>query len=321
MERDFFSTARTAADLSKEGKQEDVFSRLEARRSKMSRGQRAIYTYLSAHFDEAVFLTAAKLGEQAGVSESTVVRFASDLGYSGYPEFIAALQSWLKDRISSLQKMGAAYGGRSRSEVLNSVISSDIEKLQDTMEKLDPEAFDLSAEMILKSQTVYIVGLRACAPLASLLAFYLGQVRGDIRLITTTSVSEFFEQMLQVGPRDLVIGISFPRYSMRTLKAMEFASDRNAKIISLTDSPLSPMTLYSTVNLLAPSGTVSIVDSLVAPLSVINALIVSLALKAPENVRKRMEALEYAWNNYQVYINDEIDFAGGEKMFTSPFQK
>ena len=299
----------------------DIFSRLEEFRPRMSKGQRAIYTYLTSHFDEAVFLTAAKLGEKAKVSESTVVRFASELGYSGYPEFLSRLQEWVKDRISSIQKMDITYRGRSRSEILNSVLSADIEKLQDTVEKLDADAFELAVELILNAKTIYVVGLRACAPLASFFAFYLGMIRGDIRLVTTTSISEIFEQMIHVSPQDCVIGISFPRYSMRTLKAMEFARDRNAKVISLTDSSLSPMTLYSTVHLLARSDMVSIVDSLVAPLSVINALIVALTLKSPENVKSHLESLEYTWNNYQVYLNDEIDFVNEEKMFTNPFGK
>ena len=297
----------------------DIFKRLEAHRPAMSKGQRSICTYLSAHYDEAVFLTAAKLGEKAGVSESTVVRFASELGYSGYPEFLSALQRFVKNRLSAVRKMDAAYKGRSRSEILNLVISSDIEKLRDTMERLDGDSFEMAVELILNARNVYVAGLRSCAPLASFLAFYLGMIRGDIHLLTTTSTSELFEQMIHAGSSDCVIGISFPRYSMRVLKAMEFARDRQAKVIAMTDSPLSPMTLYSTVNLLARSDMVSIVDSLVAPLSLINALIVSLTLKNPETVRQNLELLEKTWNDYQVYMNDEIDFVNEEQMFSNPF--
>ena len=286
----------------------------------MSKGQRSIYTYLAAHYDEAVFLTAAKLGEKAGVSESTVVRFAVELGYSGYPEFIRTLQSWVRDRLSSVQKMDAVYKDRSRSEILNLVMSSDIEKLRDTLDKLDAEAFELASGLILEARSIYVVGLRSCAPLASFLAFYLGMIRGDIHLLTTTSITELFEQMIHVGSQDCVIGISFPRYSMRVLKAMEFARDRQAKVISMTDSSVSPMTLYSTVSLLSRTDMVSIVDSLVAPLSVINALIVSLTLKDPETVKSHLETLEKTWNDYQVYLNDEIDFVNEEQMFENPLQ-
>ena len=297
----------------------DVFTRLEHYRPNMSKGQRSIYTYLTAHYDEAVFLTAARLGEKAGVSESTVVRFASELGYSGYPEFLSSLQSFVKDRLSSIQRMDAAYRGRSRSEILNLVISADMKNLQDTLERLDSEAFEMAARLILEARNVYVAGLRSCAPLASFLAFYLGMIRGDIHLLSTTSTSELFEQMIHIGSSDCVIGISFPRYSMRVLKAMELARDRQAKVISMTDSSLSPMTLYSTVNLLARTDMVSIVDSLVAPLSLINALIVALTLKDPETVRLNLEEIEKTWNDYQVYLQDEIDFVNEEQMFKHPF--
>ena len=161
---------------------------------------------------------------------------------------------------------------------------------------------------------MYVIGLRSCEPLASFLSFYLSMIRGDVMQLKTTSTTELFEQMIRVSDEDVVIGISFPRYSMRTLKAMEFANDRNAKVITITDSVHSPMNLYSSCNLLARSDMVSVVDSLVAPLSVINALVVALCLKCPEQVRKNLETLEETWNNYQVYLNDEIDFIDDEPM-------
>ena len=179
----------------------------------------------------------------------------------------------------------------------------------------------MAVNAILEAEHVYITGLRSCAPLADFLHFYLNMIRGNVTLLNTTSVSETFEQMIRIDEKDVIIGISFPRYSMRTLKTLEFANDRNAKVISITDSIHSPMCLYSSCNLLARSDMVSIVDSLVAPLSVINALVVAMCLKRPQEVKKNLETLEEAWNNYQVYLNDEINFIDEEPMLDNPLWK
>ena len=294
--------------------QYDVLSRMSDRYNKMSKSHKAIASYISEHYEQAVFMTAAKLGETLGISESTVVRFADRIGYDGYPEFQKALVECVKGKLSSIQKMDAKYGRSSQSEVLTSVITADIEKLQHTIDNLDPAAFESAVNTILEAETIYIMGLRSNEPLAEFLHFYLNMVRGGVVLLKTTSVSETFEQMIRIHERDCFIGISFPRYSMRTLKAMEFANDRNAKVIAVTDSTHSPMCLYSSCNLLARSDMVSIVDSLVAPLSVINALVVALCLKCPQEVRKNLEMLEETWNNYQVYLNDEINFIDDEPI-------
>lgn len=292
----------------------DIITRMNEKYIKMSKGHKAIAAYISDHYDQAAFMTAAKLGETVGVSESTVVRFAMHLGYEGYPEFQNALAEWVKNKLNSVQKMGAKYGKSTQSELLTSVLSADIEKIQDTIVNLDPAAFEAAVDIILGAQTIYLIGVRSCEPLADFLHFYLNMIRGNVVLIKTTSVSEMFEQMIRVGEKDAVIGISFPRYSMRTLKAMEFANDRNAKVITITDSIHSPMNLYSSCNLLARSDMVSIVDSLVAPLSVINALVVALCLRRPDDVKRNLETLEDVWNNYQVYLNDEINFIDEEPI-------
>lgn len=292
----------------------DIITRMNEKYIKMSKGHKAIAAYISDHYDQAAFMTAAKLGETVGVSESTVVRFAMHLGYEGYPEFQNALAEWVKNKLNSVQKMGAKYGKSTQSEILTSVLSADIEKIQDTIVNLDPAAFEAAVDIILGVQTIYLIGVRSCEPLADFLHFYLNMIRGNVVLIKTTSVSEMFEQMIRVGEKDAVIGISFPRYSMRTLKAMEFANDRNAKVITITDSIHSPMNLYSSCNLLARSDMVSIVDSLVAPLSVINALVVALCLRRPDDVKRNLETLEDVWNNYQVYLNDEINFIDEEPI-------
>lgn len=301
--------------------QQDIITRMNERYIKMSKGHKAVAAYISDHYEQAVFMTAAKLGETVGVSESTVVRFAAALGYEGYPEFQKALETWVKDKLNTVQKIGTKYGKNSQSEVVSSVLNADVEKIQDTLVSLDTAAFEAAVDIILGAKTIYLVGVRSCEPLADFLHFYLNMIRGNIVLIKTTSVTEMFEQMIRIGKEDAIIGISFPRYSMRTLKAMEFANDRNAKVITITDSIHSPMNLYSSCNLLARSDMVSIVDSLVAPLSLINALVVALCLKQPEAVKHNLETLEEVWNNYQVYLNDEINFIDEEPMLNYPLTK
>ena len=286
----------------------DIVTRMNQNFAQMSKSHKKIASYIMDHYDTAVFMTAATLGKEIGISESTVVRFAAGLGYDGYPEFQKALEEWVKSKWNSLEQMGAKYGNSSQSEILTSVIRADMEKMEDTIHNLDPAAFETAVSSILEAKHVYVIGLRSCEPLASFLSFYLSMIRGDVMQLKTTSTTELFEQMIRVSDEDVVIGISFPRYSMRTLKAMEFANDRNAKVITITDSVHSPMNLYSSCNLLARSDMVSIVDSLVAPLSVINASVVALCVKAPEQASKNLKDLEEVWANYQVYLNDEIDY-------------
>ncbi len=299
----------------------DIITRINDHYGKMSKSQKAISAFIYDHYDQAVFMTAARLGDTVGVSESTVVRFAMYIGYDGYPEFQKDLEDWVQNKLNSVQKIGAKYGKSSQSEILTSVLQADIEKLQDTIHNLDPVAFETAVNIILEAETVYVMGVRSCEPLADFLHFYLNMIRGNVVLLKTTSVSETFEQMIRIDERDAMVGISFPRYSMRTLKAMEFANDRNAKVIAVTDSVHSPMNLYSSCNLLARSDMVSIVDSLVAPLSLINALVVAMCLKRPEEVKKNLKNLEEVWNNYQVYLNDEINFIDEEPMLNYPLRR
>jgi len=299
----------------------DVIQIIDSHMPKMSKGHKAIANFVKENYNEAVFMTAAKIGQELGISESTVVRFATKIGYDGFPEFQDALAEWVKSKLNNVAKLGAKYGRSSQSEIIMSVLDGDIERIQDTMTGVDPESFELAVSTLLEAETVYIIGLRSCEPLADFLSFYLNMVRGRVVLLKTTSVTELFEQMIRISDKDCLVGISFPRYSMRTLKAMEFAKDRNARIISITDTQYSPMCLYSFCNLYARSDMVSIVDSLVAPLSVINALVVALCLKAPDAVKANLEALEETWNNYQVYLNDEINFIDDEPMLDYSLRK
>jgi len=286
----------------------DLLNRINKKYSSMSKGQKLLATYITDNYDKAVFLTAARMGEIVGVSESTVVRFAMSLGYKGYPEFQKALEELVRNKLNSVQRMEVTYGRISQSAILETVLQSDADKLKTTLEKIDHSAFDLAVDTILGARNIYIVGIRSCAPLASFLSFYLTLMFDNVRLLHTNSSSEIFEQMVRIGEEDVIIGISFPRYSMRTLKALEFANNRSAKVITITDSIHSPMNLYSSCNLIADSDMASIVDSLVAPLSVINALIVALCMKKQKEVAKTLTTLEEIWDEYQVYENDEIDF-------------
>lgn len=288
--------------------EKDIINLIDEKYAKMSKSHKKIARFVKEHYDQAVFMTAAKIGAILGISESTVVRFASGLGFDGFPDFQSVLADWVKNKLNTVSKMGAKYGGSSQSEILVDVLQADMEKIEDTIEQVDSVAFETAVDSIISAKTVYVVGLRTCEPLADFLSFYLNMIRGNVVVLRTTSASEMFEQMIRIDENDVLVGISFPRYSMRTLKAMEFANDRNAKVIAITDSPHSPMNLYSSCNLFARSDMVSIVDSLVAPLSLINALVVALCMKCPDEVKQNLSNLEEAWNNYQVYLNDEINF-------------
>ena len=299
----------------------DVMSQINEKFAKMSKGHKKIATFIMDHYEQVAFMTAAKLGETVGISESTVVRFAYALDYEGYPEFQDALADWVKNKLNSVQKIGAKYGKSTQSEILTSVLNADMEKISDTIEHVDPHAFETAVDSILNARNIYVVGLRSCEPLARFMQFYLNMIRGNVHLVCSTSTSEMFEQMIRVNEKDVVIGISFPRYSMRTLKMMEFANDRNAKVITMTDTIHSPMCLYSSCNLMARSDMVSIVDSMVAPLSLINAMIVALCLKRPNDVKKHLETLEQVWDNYQVYQKDEINFLDETSLLVTSLQR
>ncbi|HBA62635.1 MAG TPA: N-acetylmannosamine kinase [Lachnospiraceae bacterium] len=288
----------------------ELLGRIEERYEKMSKGQKRLADYIVQNYDKAVFLTAAKLGKVVGVSESTVVRFATELGYKGYPGFQHALEELVRHKLNSIQRMEVTYGRISQSEILASVLQSDIEKIRLTLGAIDQKAFEEAVDTILNARKIFVIGIRSCAPLANFLSFYLNLILDNVVLIHTNSSSEIFEQMIRIDEKDVVIGISFPRYSMRTLKALEFASNRKAKVITLTDSVHSPMTLYSSCNLIARSDMASIVDSLVAPLSVVNALVVALCMKKQNEVIKTLETLEEIWDEYQVYSGDELNQVG-----------
>ncbi len=292
------------------GSKNELLMKIDTGYTKFSKGQKRLADFIRKDYDKAAFLTAAKMGEEVGVSESTVVRFAMALGYEGYPEFQKALGELVRTKLNSIQRMEVTYGRISQGEILTSVLQSDIEKIKLTMSVIDHEMFETAVDTILNAKRVYVVGIRSCAPLANFLSFYLNLICDNVTAVSTNSASEIFEQLIRINEDDVIIGISFPRYSMRTLKALEFASNRSAKVITLTDSVHSPMNLYSSCNLIARSDMASIVDSLVAPLSVVNALVVALCMKKQTEVIGTLEQLERIWDEYQVYSKDELNMVG-----------
>ncbi|MCX7843168.1 MAG: MurR/RpiR family transcriptional regulator [Clostridia bacterium] len=288
-----------------DSKQNDLFRRIQENSKDFSKGQRLIANYITNHYEKAAFLTAAKLGEVVGVSESTVVRFAIELGYDGYPKLQKVLQELIKSKLTSVQRIEVTSNRISEDNILKSVLQSDMDKIKITLEEIDQTSFNNVVESLLSAKRIYILGVRSSAPLASFLGFYFNLVFDNIRLVHTTSVSEMFEQIIRVSEGDVVIGISFPRYSKRTIKAMDFVKTQGSTVIAITDSKESPLYHIADHSLIARSDMASFVDSLVAPLSVINALIVAVGMRKKNEVYNIFEKLETIWDEYQVYEKNE----------------
>lgn len=279
----------------------DILSVIQNHMPTFSKGQRMIAQFILESYDKAAFMTASRLGKTVHVSESTVVRFAAMLGYDGYPSMQKALQEMVRSKLTSVQRIEVANDRMTGQDVLTTVMQSDIALIQATLEETDKEGFHRAVEMILSARRVYILGLRSSAALADFLGFYFNLVFDNIVVVHTTSSSEIFEQLLRVGPEDVVIGLSFPRYSSRTVQAMRFARDRGARIVALTDSETSPLAETATALLLARSDMASFVDSLVAPLSLVNALIVAVGRQRNGDVEQTFTRLERIWSEYEVY--------------------
>lgn len=279
----------------------DILDRIQENGERFSKGQKRLAAYMIENFDKTAFMTAGKLGKAVGVSESTVVRFAAGLGYEGYPEMQKELQEVLRSRLTSIQRMEAVNDRLDGQEVVSMVLRADIETLRQTDAALDRESFGRAVERILTARSVYLIGVRSSAALASFLNFYLRNILDDVHLVEPTAVSEMFEQLLHIGPEDVVVGISFPRYSSRTVKTMRFCRSAGAGIIAVTDSLQAPAARQADHVLLAKSDMVSIVDSLVAPLSVINALIVAVGRAKGTDLPRIYGELERIWEEYEVY--------------------
>lgn len=279
----------------------DVLTAIQNRMPTFSKGQKLIAHFILDSYDKAAFMTASRLGRTVNVSESTVVRFAAELGYDGYPSMQKALQEMIRSKLTSIQRIEVANDRIGDHDILSTVMQSDIEKIRLTLEEADRSGFNRAVDAILAARRIYVVGARSAAALADFLGFYFNLIFDDVVLIRTTSVSETFEQLLRVSREDVVIGISFPRYSSRTVQAMRFARDRGANVVVLTDSETSPLAEMATVTLLAKSDMASFVDSLVAPLSLINALIVAVGRRKNADVAQTFATLEQIWSEYGVY--------------------
>ncbi len=280
---------------------DNLLVKIENSKSKFSKSQKKIAAFISEKYDKAAFMTALKLGNEVGVSESTVVRFANTLGYEGFPELQKELREIVKTKLTSLQRYELMLENLGNKDILSKVINSDISKLKNTLEEIDKEDFDKAVETIMKADKIYILGVRSSSSLASFFGFYLNLLFENVRFVSSTSASEMFEQILKVKETDVVIGITFPRYSKRTVKALEYAKSRNASVIAITDTPLSPISSCSDISLYAKSDMVTFVDSLVAPLSLINALIVAIGMKKKDEIKDTFDSLEKIWGEYNVY--------------------
>lgn len=277
---------------------------MEGQLPKLSKGQKKIAEYISEHYDKASFMTASKLGGIVGVSESTVVRFASELGFEGYPEMQRALKEFTSHKLTTLQRMNVMSDRMGDGDVLDRVLGFDIDQIKKTLEQTDREQFRQAVDTLVQAKRIYVIGARSAAVLARFLVFYFNIMFDDVKIIHTTSASEMFEQILNIGEGDIMIGISFPRYSTYTVSAFNYAHDKGAKVIAITDSPASPLAPAADCLLLAHSDMASFADSLVAPMSLINALISAVGMRKQEYVAGNFEQLENIWDKYNVFTKD-----------------
>lgn len=280
----------------------NLLQRIEKKSSEFSKGQRRLAQYITENYDIAAYLTASKLGKEAGVSESTVVRFAYQLDYEGYPELQKAIQVIVKTNSNSIQRMSLSSKRYQEKGVLKSILYTDSERLRDTIQSgVDEEEFDRSIMLINDARRLYILGARSAAYLAGLMGYYFKMMFDNVIIVDANSTSETLEQIYDISDKDVMMGITFPRYSKRTICALQYAKNHGAKTIALTDNMQSPIVEYADCKLIAKSDVMTIVDSLVCPLSVVNAMVTAIALLHKDDVEKRLMALEELWNEYDVY--------------------
>ncbi len=279
----------------------DLLKIIQEKQNTFSKGQKQISSFILAHYDKAAYMTAAKLGALVGVSESTVVRFANELGFAGYPELQHSLQEMIRSKLTTIQRIEITNDRIGESDLLEKVLNSDIDKIKHTLEEIDRTSFENAVDDLIGAQMIYIIGMRSSSSLASFMYHYLNLVFPHVRLVRTTSGSEIFEQLLRINDKDAIVGISFPRYSKRIINALGYAKKQGAKVISITDSAASPIAANADDLLLAKSDMASFVDSLVAPLSIINALIVAIGRKKQDEIAETFGKLERIWDEYDVY--------------------
>ena len=275
--------------------------RIDKARKGFSKGQRKIAAYIEEHYDTAAFLTAAKLGETVGVSESTVVRFATQIGYEGYPFLQKAMQEMIRDKLNSIQRIEVTTGRIGDGDVVESVLNQDIDKIKRTIEEVSREDFAAAVDAIIRAEHIYIFGVKSASYIASFLGYYLDLLFGRVTMLNSTSKTATYEKLFRIGPRDVMIGISFPRYSTMAVDAMSFAHERGAEVVAITDSMVSPLVANADSVLLARSDIASVVDTLVAPLSLINALLVAVVIRCKDQITDTLSALEQVWQEQGIY--------------------
>ncbi|WP_416378014.1 MurR/RpiR family transcriptional regulator [Clostridium paraputrificum] len=285
-------------ELNEQGK--DLMRLIQVKFPRLSKGQKLIAEYILKNYDKAAFMTAAKLGISVGVSESTVVRFANELGFSGYPKLQKELQELIKNKLTTVQRLELSNDFASHGAALKGVLKADMENIRATLEKINPYTFEDVLNSIFEAKNIYIIGLRSSTALAEFLGFYLNIILQNVRIVSY-GISDIFEQMINIGEGDLVIGIGFPRYATKTIDVLDFSKARGAKVVAITDSLLSPLAAKADSTLIAQSNMASFVDSLVAPLSVINALIIAVGMREKENIADIFANLENIWQEYNVY--------------------
>lgn len=281
--------------------QSDILTLIQENMPTFSKGQRRIAAFILESYDKAAFMTASKLGKKVEVSESTVVRFAAELGFDGYPDMQRSLQKMIRNRLTSVQRIEVSNDRIGDQDLVSSVLQSDIEKIRMTLEDLDRDSFSAAVDAIVGARKIYLIGVRSSAALSTFLHFYFNLIFDNVSLVSANTASETFESLLRVGEKDVVIGISFPRYSSRTVQAMSFARDRGATTIAITDSEASPLAATASITLKARSDMASFVDSLVAPLSLVNALLVAVSRKKNDDLAHNFQTLEEIWEEYGVY--------------------
>ena len=281
---------------------QDMIDRLNQSGKKLSKGHRKIAQYIVEHYDKAVFMTASKLGESVGVSESTVVRFASAMGYEGYPQLQRSLQELVSHRLTANQRFEMSTEIDPR-EALGVVLKSDVQNLRATLEQMDVAVFEDVVSRLLSARAIYIMGLRSAAPLAQFMGYYLNYIFDNVHLVSS-GATDVFEEISKLKENDVLVGISFPRYSSRTLEAMRFAKRCGAQVVAITDGPMSPLADMADATLTARTDMASFVDSLAAPLSLINALLVALGLHRKEALKEHFRQLESIWETYEVYLEE-----------------
>ena len=277
-----------------------LISHIQSQYTRFSKGQKLIAQYILKNYDKVAFMTACKLGEAVGVSESTVVRFANALGYSGYPKLQDALQEVIKNKLTTVQRVDMVKVFNDDSAILKKIVKSDMDNIKDTLEGIDEKAFEEAANRILKAKRIYIVGMRSSFTIAQYLGFYLGIILDSVHVIRT-DMGDAFEQVVKINEDDVLIAISFPRYSKKSYQIVSYAKEKGAHIVSLTDSPFAPVASFTDNLLLVKSNMVSFVDSLVPALSIANALIVSVGMKEKEDIKQHFDDLEAIWEKYSVY--------------------